>query len=151
MVKYCKNCGQEVDEEALFCPNCKTYVDRNDSKGTSNAKWILIGIAVVLLIAAAAIFMSNSQAKADTSLSMISSSNLDSGEYSVLLTDKDSNPLSDMFITVETSNDTYTLKTNAEGVAAINLTLGEGSHEITSSFKGDSYYGESYTSDIIII
>lgn len=37
-MKYCSNCGEEVDEEAVFCPNCgedlsPEYTDKQDKSG----------------------------------------------------------------------------------------------------------------------
>ena len=150
MVKYCENCGAEISDESLFCPECKTYVKRQNTEKPSNTKWILIGIAVVILIIAAGIFLSDVSTKASTSLTMISSSNLDSGIYEVLLTDGSGNPLADKYILIEVGNATYTIKTNSEGVANITLNLDEGSHEIKSYFNGDDVYDESHTSDIVI-
>ena len=150
MVKYCENCGAEISDESLFCPECKTYIKRENTEKPSNVKWILIGIAIVLLIIAAGIFFSNATGKTPTSLSMISTSNLDSGPYQVSLTDASNNPLADKYIKVEVDNVTYTIKTNSEGIASINLTLSDGSHEIKSYFDGDDKYGESHTSDIVI-
>ena len=150
MAKYCRNCGAEISDESLFCPECKTYVKRDSKEKTSNVKWILIGVAIVILIIAAGIFMSNVTGKTSTSLTMISSSNLDSGTYQVLLKDKADNPLADRYITVEVDNATYTIKTNSEGIAGINLTF-SGSHEVKSYFAGDGEYEESHTSDIVIM
>lgn len=150
MVKYCENCGAEISDESLFCPECKTYVKRQNTEKPSNTKWILIGVAVVILIIAAGIFLSDFSAKASTSLTMISSSNLDSGVYEVQLTDGSGNPLADKYILIEVENATYTIKTNSEGVANITLNLDEGSHEIKSYFNGDDVYDESHTSDIVI-
>ena len=150
MVKYCENCGAEISDESLFCPECKTYVKRENTEKPSNTKWILIGVAVVILIIAAGIFLSDFSAKASTSLTMISSSNLDSGVYEVQLTDGSGNPLADKYILIEVENATYTIKTNSEGVANITLNLDEGSHEIKSYFNGDDVYDESHTSDIVI-
>lgn len=150
MVKYCENCGAEISDESLFCPECKTYIKRENTEKPSNVKWILIGIAIVLLIIAAGIFFSNATGKTPTSLSMISTSNLDSGPYQVSLTDASHNPLADRYITIEVDNITYTIKTDSKGVANITLNLAEGSHEIKAYFKGDDKYDESHTSDIVI-
>ena len=81
---------------------------------------------------------------------MISTSNLDSGPYQVSLTDASHNPLADRYITIEVDNITYTIKTDRNGVASITLNLADGSHEIKAYFTGDSQYGESHTSDIVI-
>lgn len=150
MVKYCENCGAEISDESLFCPECKTYIKRENTEKSSNVKWILIGVAVVLLIIAAGIFLSDISGKASTSLTMISTSNLDSGPYQILLTDDSNNPLADRYITIEVDNITYTIKTDSNGVANITLNLVEGSHEIKAYFNGDDQYGESHTSDIVI-
>ena len=150
MVKNCENCGAEISDESLFCPECKTYVKRENTEKPSNLKWILIGVAVVLLIIAAGIFLSNTTGKTPTSLSMLSTSNLDSGPYQVSLTDASHNPLADRYITIEVDNITYTIKTDSSGVASITLNLIDGSHKINAYFTGDSQYGESHTSDIVI-
>lgn len=150
MVKYCENCGAEISDESLFCPECKSYVKRENAEKPSNLKWILIGVAVILLIVAAGIFLSNTTGKTPTSLTMISTSNLDSGPYQVSLTDASHNPLADRYITIEVDNITYTIKTDRNGVASITLNLADGSHEIKAYFTGDSQYGESHTSDIVI-
>ena len=150
MVKNCENCGAEISDESLFCPECKTYIKRENTEKPSNIKWILIGVAIIILIIAAGIFLSNVTGKAHTSLTMVSSSNLDSGPYQVALTDASNNPLADKYIRVEVGNVTYTIKTDSEGIASINLTLSDGSHEIKSYFDGDDKYDESDTSDIVI-
>lgn len=151
MVKYCENCGSEIGDESLFCPNCKTYVKRENTQKTSNVKWILVGVAVVILIIAAGIFLSNTTGKVPTTLTMVSGSNLGyNQQYKVLLTDNANNTLADKYITIEIDNTTYTIRTNSEGVASMNLTLSEGSHQINAYFKGDSSYGESHTSDIVV-
>lgn len=151
MVRNCRNCGCEISDESLFCPECGVYIDRADVKKSSPVKWILIALAIILLVAAAALFVSSDDGKSETALTMISESNLDaSGTYSVLLSDENNNSLPDRFISVSVDNNTYTLKSDSNGVATINLTLSEGSHEITSYFKGDDSYGESHTNDIII-
>lgn len=151
MVKYCENCGAEISDDTLFCPQCNSYVKRYKEEKTSNLKWVLIGVALIILIIAAGIFFSNIASKTPTTLTMTSSSNLDSGHYKVLLTDNANNPLADKYITVEFENSTYTLKTNSQGVASINLTVKNGSHEINAKFRGDDSYGESHTSDIVIM
>lgn len=151
MVKYCSNCGSEIDDESLFCPNCKTYVKRDNTQKSSNIKWVLVGVAVVILIIAAGIFLSDTTSKVSTTLTMVSSSNLGyNQQYKVLLTDNANNTLADKYITIEIDNSTYTVKTNSKGVASMNLTLSEGSHQINAYFKGDSSYGESHTSDIVV-
>lgn len=151
MVKYCENCGAEISDESLFCPQCKSYVKRYKKEKTSNLKWVLIGVALIILIIAAGIFFSNTASKTSTTLTMYSSSNLGTGHYKVLLADSANNPLVDKYITVEFENSTYTLKTNSQGVASINLTVKKGSHEINAKFMGDDSYGESHTSDIVIM
>ena len=36
MAKYCKNCGEELEEEAVFCANCGIKVNENESKTESS-------------------------------------------------------------------------------------------------------------------
>ena len=105
----------------------------------------------MLLVIAAGMLISTNNSKTQTTLTMQSDSNMDNlNEYVVYLCDADNNSLADKFIVVEIDNDSYTLKTDENGFAAINLTLEEGSYQINSYFKGDDTYAESHTSDIII-
>lgn len=151
MAKSCKNCGALISDDSLFCPECGNYIKRSESNKSSPVKWILIAIACMLLVIAAGMLISTNNSKTQTTLTMQSDSNMDNlNEYVVYLCDADNNSLADKFIVVEIDNDSYTLKTDENGFAAINLTLEEGSYQINSYFKGDDTYAESHTSDIII-
>ena len=150
MTKYCKKCGCEIKDDSLFCPKCGAYVERSKSKISINSKWILIGIIIVLVIVLG-LFLFNGNDKVETNLSMVSQSNShSSNEYIVLLTDSKNKSLKDKFVNVEFNNNTYTLKTDSEGLAKINLTLSDGSNEVKSYFKGDNEYLESHSSDILV-
>ncbi len=151
MAKYCRKCGCEIKDDSLFCPECGSYIKRSENKVSLDSKWILIGIAI-LIIVVIGVFLFTGSSKVETSLSMVSQSNFDSStEYVVLLSDADNKPLADKFVNVEFNNDTYTLRTDSEGLAKINLTLSEGNHEVNSYFEGDEQYKESHTSNIIVI
>lgn len=151
MTKECKNCGEVIDDETLFCPKCGKYVEMTSAKKEYPVKWIGIAALVIILIIVAGVFLTGNSSKIDTTLSMTSNSNLGpSNEYSVVLKDASNNPLAGEFIKVEVNNNTYTLKTDSSGTAKINLTLGEGSFEIKSYFKGDDTYSESHSSDIVV-
>ncbi len=88
MTKKCSKCGETIGEESLFCPKCGNYVMSAGSKKSYPIKWIVItGICIVLLLFAGVFFINHSS-KTDTTLSMISNSNLDaSNEYTVQLKD----------------------------------------------------------------
>ena len=151
MTKKCSKCGETIGEESLFCPKCGSYIMSAGSKKSYPIKWIAItGICIVLLLFAGAFFINHSS-KTDTTLSMISNSNLDaSNEYTVQLKDVNNRVLADKFITVKFNNESYTLVTDKNGTASINLTVIKGSFEVKSYFKGDSKYNDAHSSDIVI-
>lgn len=151
MTKKCSNCGEIIAEESLFCPKCGSYAKVAKPERNYPIKWIVItGACIILLIIVGSFAISHSS-RTDTVLSMISDSNLDSSnEYAVQLRDADKNVLAGQFITVEFNNNTYTLVTDANGTAAINLTVGDGSYEVKSYFKGNDVYNEAHSSDIVI-
>ena len=105
---------------------------------------------IIVIIIAAGIYIAGNTHKTDTRLTMSSPSH-SPGEYSVQLTDEDKNPLADQYIQVEIGNDTYTLRTDSNGTARMNLTLEDGTFEIRSLFNGDDIYEESQTTDIVVI
>lgn len=152
MTKKCSNCGETINEESLFCPKCGSYAKVEPSENRYPTKWIIItGICIILLILVTGTLFINHSSRTDTALSMISDSNLgSSNEYDVQLKDADGNLLADKFITVEFNNETYTLVTDSNGTASINLTVGDGSFEVKSFFKGDNDYNDAHSSDIII-
>ncbi len=151
MVKSCKYCGAELSEDTLFCPKCGNYIKRKEADKSSPVKWILIAVACMLLVVAAGMLIATNNSKTQTALTMQSDSNLDaSNEYVVYLCDENNNTLADKFIVVEINENSYTLMTDENGFASINLTVGEGSYQVNSYFKGDDKYAESHTSDIII-
>ena len=48
---YCRNCGTEIDEKAIICPNCgiqlKTFnQSENQTKDKGNAGWAVLGFFV---------------------------------------------------------------------------------------------------------
>ena len=134
--------------------HCSVLNAKHTSKGKTSKsakhKVDFNRVAVIILIIATRIFLSNTLGKNHTSLTMVSSSNLDSGPYLVALTDASNNPLADKYIRVEIGNVTYTIKTDSDGIVSINSTLTDDYHEIMSYFKGDDKYKESDTSDIVI-
>ncbi|WP_296888423.1 zinc-ribbon domain-containing protein [uncultured Methanobrevibacter sp.] len=151
MTRECENCGESVEDETLFCPACGHYVKMPKVKRSYPARWIILATIIVVIVIFGAVFVLNTSPKTATSLTMLSSSNLNSfGEYAVQLKDVNGNPMSGQFIKIEVKNNTYTLKTDSNGTARMNLTLGDGSYEIKSYFKGDNKYGESHSSDIVI-
>ena len=152
MTKKCSNCGETIDDESLFCPKCGSHAKVKSSENSYQTKWVIItGICIIMLILVTSTLFINHSSRTDTALSMISDSNLGSSdEYVVQLKDANGNPLADKFITVELNNNTYTLVTDGNGAASINLTVGDGSFEVKSFFKGDDDYNEAHTSDIII-
>lgn len=150
MTKKCSNCGEIIDDESLFCPKCGSYAKVGSSREYP-LKWILITAACIVLLIIVCAFAVSHGSRTDTTLTMISDSNLDSSnEYMVQLRDADKNVLAGEFITVEFNNNTYTLVTDANGTAAINLTAGDGSLEVKSYFKGNDVYNEAHSSDIVI-
>lgn len=151
MARKCKNCGEIIEDDSLFCPKCGNYVKRSRQTRSYPVKWIVVLLIALILILATGIFITNHESKIDTELVMISNSHLDtSDEFAVQLRDAENNTLADEFITVEFDNQTYTLRTDSNGTAGINLTLNDGSYEIKSNFKGNDVYGESHSSDIIV-
>ena len=151
MSKSCKNCGADISDDTLFCPECGIYIKRSGTKKSSPVKWILIAVACMLLVVAAGMLIATNSSKTPTALTMQSDSNLDSlNQYVVYLCDNQNNSLPDKFIVVEIDGNSYTLRTDENGFASINLTLSEGSYQVNSYFKGDDRYGESHTSDIVI-
>lgn len=151
MARKCKNCGEVLEDDSLFCGKCGSYVKRSKKTGSYPVKWIVVALIAISLILAAGIFITNHNTKMETSLTMLSDSHLGSSdEFSIQLKDKNSTPLSDRYITVEINNETYTLRTDSNGTARINLTLSDGSYEIKSFYKENDKYLESHSSDIIV-
>ena len=151
MSRKCSNCGESIADDSLFCPKCGSYTKGNNKPRSFPVKLIAIaGIIIVLLLVAGYAIM-NHNSKTDTTLTMLSDSNLDSSnQYRVVLKDSKNSPLPHKFIIVEFGNDTYKLKTDANGTAIINLTVSKGSHEIKSYFKGDDTYNDAHSSDIVV-
>ena len=152
MARTCKNCGASIEDELLFCPECGNYVSREEPKRSySNLRLIAIAVVIMLLITALGLFLQNDPSKIDTSLTMISDSNLDShNTYSVQLIDANNNSLADQYLTVQVNNTNYTLKTDSNGIATMNLTVPDGPNEINTFYKGNDEYWESHTSDIVV-
>lgn len=151
MTRECENCGETVDDETLFCPSCGNYVQMSEVKKSYPIRWIILAALIIAIVIFGAVYVLNTSPKIDTSLTMISNSNLNSyNEYAVQLKDADNSPMEGQFIKVEANNNTYTLKTDSNGTARMNLTLKDGSYEIKSFFKGDDKYSESHSSDIVI-
>ena len=151
MQRKCEKCGEVIEDESLFCPKCGRYVKMENKKKSYPVKWIGIALLLIVLIIAAGLFFTQNSTKTDTTLTMTSNSHLDSSnEYSVVLKDASNNSLADEFIQVEVGNQTYTLQTDSNGTASINLTISKGSHEIKSFFKGNDKYTECHSSDIVI-
>ena len=151
MTKKCSNCGEIISDELLFCPKCGSHVKVMDLKKSYSTKRIaIVGICIIILIISS-VFILNYISRTDTTLTMTSDSRLDSSNmYSVQLKDKNNNVLPNQFITVEFNNNTYTLITDSNGTASINLTVHEGSFEVKSYFKGSDIYKDAHTSDIIV-
>ncbi len=151
MSRKCSNCGETISDDSLFCPKCGSYTKGSQKPKSYPVKWIAIAGIIIVLVVVAGYAIANHNSKTDTTLAMISDSNLDSSnQYKVVLKDAKNSPLQDKFIVVEISNETYKLKTDSNGTASINLTLSDGSHEIKSFFKGDDTYNEAHSSDIIV-
>lgn len=45
---YCKQCGKEVMEQSVVCPNCGAAVKR---AATQSTNWVIVGAAIVTIIA----------------------------------------------------------------------------------------------------
>lgn len=151
MSRKCSNCGESIADDSLFCPKCGSYTKDNQKPRSFPLKWIAIAGIIIVLAVVAGYAISNHNSKTDTTLVMLSDSNLDSSnQYRVALKDAGNNPLKDKFIVVEFGNNTYKLKTDDNGTASINLTLSDGSHEIKSYYKGDDTYNDAHSSDIIV-
>ncbi len=151
MTKKCSKCGEIIGEESLFCPKCGSHVRVTGSKRSYPIKWIAIAGICIALLVFAGVFITNHSSKTDTTLSMISDSNLDaSNEYKVQLKDSNNKVLEGQFINVELNNQSYTLVTDKNGTAAINFTIIKGSFDVKSYFKGNDVYNEAHSSDIVI-
>ena len=152
MTRKCRKCGEEIIDESLFCPKCGNYVEIGEIKRQYPLKWIAVAALCIALVIAAGIFIANDSSIKETSLVMISDSHFsDSSDvFSLQLSDSDGNPLADRFIRVEIGNNTYTLKTDENGTAQMNFTMGTGTFEIRSYFEGDDSYGESHSTDIVV-
>ena len=151
MARKCSKCGEVTEDDSLFCPECGSYTLEIKEKNKYPLKWIALALVCIALVTVAGFYFLDHNSKIDTSLTLVSNSNLDStNEYSVELKDSAKNPLAHKFITVEFNNDTYTLQTDSDGIASINLTVKDGSHEVKAYYKGDSSYNEAHSSDIIV-
>ena len=150
MARKCSKCSEVIEDDALFCPECGSYTLEIKDKNKYPLKWIVLALVCIVLISVAGFYFLEHNSKIDTTLALVSNSNLDSSnEYSVELKDSAKNPLAGKFITVEFENDTFTLQTDSNGIASINLTVKDGSHEVKAYYKGDSSYNEAHSSDII--
>ena len=151
MARKCSNCSEVIDDDSLFCPECGSYTLEISKAKKYPMKWVVLALVFIILIAIAGLYFFEHTSKTDTSLSLVSNSNLDSSnEYSVQLKDSSSNPLAFKFISVKFNNNTYTLQTDRNGIASINLTVKDGSHEVKSYYKGDAKYNEAHSSDILV-
>ncbi|MBR0271173.1 MAG: DUF2116 family Zn-ribbon domain-containing protein [Methanobrevibacter sp.] len=152
MARKCKNCGEIISDDSLFCSKCGSYIKRSRVEKSYPVKWIAVAVLCIFLIVLAGFMLSANDTKTATSLVMISSSQFEySDTFSVQLTDEAGNNLSDKFITVAINDNTYTLKTDSNGTASINLTLADGSYTVNSDFGGDDVYGESHSSDVVVV
>ena len=45
---YCKNCGNEIDDKAVICPNCGVATDNNQSSSndTGSIGWGILGCCI---------------------------------------------------------------------------------------------------------
>ena len=45
---YCKNCGNEIDDKAVICPNCGVATDNNlsSSNDTGSIGWGILGCCI---------------------------------------------------------------------------------------------------------
>ena len=151
MARKCSNCGEVIDDDSLFCPECGSYTLEVSKNKRFPLKWALLATLFIILLAVAGLYFFEHTSKTDTSLTLMSNSKLDSSnEYSVQLRDSSKNSLAFKFISVKFGNDTYTLQTDRNGIASINLTVKDGSHEVKSYYKGDSKYNEAHSSDILV-
>lgn len=46
----CPHCGQEVSEEAEWCPNCDQYISVARSLPNKKPIWLIVGVVVLLLL-----------------------------------------------------------------------------------------------------
>ena len=151
MARKCSKCSEVSEDDALFCPECGSYTLEIKKENKYPIKWIAVALVCIVALSVAGFYFLEHNSKIDTSLTLASNSNLDSSnEYSIVLKDSAKNPLAGKFITVEFQNNTYTLQTNSNGTASINLTVDEGSHEVKAYYKGDSSYNEAHSSDILV-
>lgn len=151
MARKCSKCSEVIEDDALFCPECGSYTLEIKGKNKYPLKWIVLALVCIVLISVAGFYFLEHNSKIDTTLALVSNSNLDSSnEYSVELKDSAKNPLAGKFITVEFENDTFTLQTDSNGIASINLTVDKGSNEVKAYYKGDSSYNEAHSSDILV-
>lgn len=56
MAKYCSNCGKDVHEEAVVCPNCGVLLNHQNHKQKGNKK-LVVGIVIVFIIAFLGVLM----------------------------------------------------------------------------------------------
>lgn len=151
MARKCSKCGEIVEDDSLFCPECQNYTQKIVNDRKYPVKWIALALIIVIVLLSAGAYFSYHSSKTDTTLTMTSNSHLGSSNaYEVVLKDANGKALVNEFITVEFKNSTYTLQTNANGTASINLTAGDGSYEVKSYYKGSSTYNEAHSSDIIV-
>ena len=64
MAKYCKKCGAEIKDNALFCPQCGAKGDlavkKSTNENNNRNKYLIIGlIAVVAILAAGVLYAHN--------------------------------------------------------------------------------------------
>ena len=89
--------------------------------------------------------------KRTTSLQATSSSVNSGGVYSVKLTDKSGNALSNQKITFTVSGKTYDETTNSNGVASLKMNLKDGTYSVVTSYVGSSKYKTSKLSNTVTV
>lgn len=152
MSRKCKNCSEIIEDESLFCPKCGKYLGKSKNNRQYPVKWIAVAILCVFLIIFFGFVATSGETKLPTSLTMTSASHLQSSDtFSVKLTDDANNTLADKYVTVSINDNKYTLKTDKNGTASINLTLSDGSYTVNSDFKGDGQYGDAHSSDVVVV
>lgn len=61
--------------------------------------------------------------------------------YQLTLKDSSNRPISGQKVTIKVNKKTYTLKTNAKGVAKVKFKLKKGTYKVVMSYKGSNKYG----------
>lgn len=158
MVKYCKKCGEKIEDETTsFCPKCGTQLE-SKIKTEKNYKPLIFGLVGVIIILTTIMVIISGEFNPfgqHTSIIMLNQSPISSAtEFQVQLSDGGQGIVGKPIeITFKNNKNTYTFNsiTDNNGIAPITPNVESGDYEVTCSFKGDGNYSKSTTTSRVTV